>query len=168
MYGQRNNNPTDQQSRSGNGYPPQERYGHEHDGGGFSNRSYDSQRAFDGNHGYDPQSAFGSHERDRRWDGWPAPARSGEPGADPRDAARTARGPKGYQRADDRIREDVCDAIADAGLDASEVEVSVANGVVKLSGTVQQRRDKRAIEDVAEGVRGVQDVANEIRVARES
>src|SRR5690606_11395561 len=41
------------------------------------------------------------------------------------------RGPKGWQRSDERIREDVCERMAnDPQLDASNIEVDVKNGEV--------------------------------------
>ena len=86
-------------------------------------------------------------------------------------AARRARrtGPKGYQRSDERIREDLCERLAMSGrVDVREVEVAVASGVVTLSGTVQDRQQKYRIEDMAEEVFGVKDVHNEIRVTRDS
>lgn len=79
------------------------------------------------------------------------------------------KGPKGYKRSDDRIEEDVNEALThDSQLDASEIEVKVQNGVVTLSGTVYERRFKRMAEDIAEQCSGVQDVRNEIQVRRES
>lgn len=78
------------------------------------------------------------------------------------------RGPRGYQRADERIREDVCDRLTDdAHIDASEIEVKVADGEVTLSGTLRSRNAKRRSEHVAEQVRGVKDVHNLIRVVDE-
>ncbi|KAA2244284.1 BON domain-containing protein [Salinarimonas soli] len=75
------------------------------------------------------------------------------------------RGPKGYQRSDARLREDVSDVLADdPHLDASTIEVSVENGEVRLSGRVASRGDKRHAEDLAESVRGVRHVQNDIRV----
>ncbi len=76
-------------------------------------------------------------------------------------------GPKGYRRSDQRIREDVCDRIAEDGwADASDVEIDVHEGEVTLSGTVHDRRDKRRIEDIADDVPGVRDIHNRIRVRR--
>jgi osmotically-inducible protein OsmY len=47
------------------------------------------------------------------------------------------KGPKGYKRSDDRIREEVCECISQQGhVDASEVEVRVQGGEVTLTGTV--------------------------------
>lgn len=75
------------------------------------------------------------------------------------------RGPKGYQRSDARILEDVNDRLTDdIYLDASEIEVSVQGGEVILSGTVDQRRDKRRAEYIAEDVSGVKNVENRLRV----
>lgn len=77
------------------------------------------------------------------------------------------RPPRAYRRADDRILDDIVERLMVAAVDASEIEVKVENGEVTLSGTVRDRRDKRRIEDACEDVFGVQDVHNQIRVARE-
>lgn len=75
------------------------------------------------------------------------------------------RGPKGYQRSDERIREEVNDRLTDDDrIDATGIEVAVANGEVTLTGTVEGRRMKRHAEDIAESVRGVRDVHNQLRV----
>ena len=80
----------------------------------------------------------------------------------------TGRGPKGYQRADDRIREDVCERLtADPQVDASEIEVRVSNGEVTLTGLVDRREEKRMAEDLAEGISGVRDVHNQLRVQQQ-
>lgn len=78
------------------------------------------------------------------------------------------KGPKGYKRSDERIREDVCEVISRQGyVDASDVEVTVERGVVLLAGTVTERLDKRALERMAEHVHGVDEVRNELRLRRE-
>lgn len=78
-------------------------------------------------------------------------------------------GPAGYSRSDERIKEDVSDALTDhEDVDAKEIEVNVKNGEVTLSGSVDARYMKRLAEDIAERVRGVRDVRNEIRVKQES
>jgi osmotically-inducible protein OsmY len=75
------------------------------------------------------------------------------------------RGPKGYTRSDERIREDVSDQLTDDWLvDASNIEVSVKDCEVILSGTVDSRAAKRRAEDCAERVSGVRNVQNNIRV----
>ena len=79
----------------------------------------------------------------------------------------TGRGPKGYQRSDDRIREDVCDRLTDDPmLDASDIEVAVSRGEVTLSGSVRDRDDKRRAEDIIERISGVREVHNSLRVNR--
>ncbi|MBY0494908.1 MAG: BON domain-containing protein [Cyanobacteria bacterium] len=78
------------------------------------------------------------------------------------------RGPKGYQRSDDRIREEICDCMTeDPMLDASEIEVDVRQGEVMLCGSVTSRDQKRRAEDVAERISGVRDVTNQLRVTRD-
>ena len=75
------------------------------------------------------------------------------------------RGPKNYRRSDERIREDVSEELTyHGGVDASDVEVRVENGEVYLTGTVSSRAEKRQAEDIAERVRGVRDVHNQLRV----
>ena len=75
------------------------------------------------------------------------------------------RGPRGYQRSDERIREEVSERLTDDDrIDASGIEVAVAGGEVTLTGTVESRRMKRHAEDLAESVRGVRDVHNQLRV----
>jgi hypothetical protein len=76
------------------------------------------------------------------------------------------RGPKGYRRPDDRIREDICVRLTDhPEIDASEIEIHVANGEVRLTGTVEDRQTKRLAERVAEDVPGVVDVHNQLRLS---
>jgi osmotically-inducible protein OsmY len=78
------------------------------------------------------------------------------------------RGPKGYKRSDDRIREDVCDRLTDhPEIDASDIEVKVQNGEITLTGTVPERRIKHMVEQLVEWVAGVQDVHNQLRAKRE-
>lgn len=79
------------------------------------------------------------------------------------------RGPKGYQRSDERIGEEVNERLMWHGeVDASDIEVEVKNGIVTLSGTVPDRNQKRMAEDAAENVSGVKDIQNNVRVSRES
>ena len=75
------------------------------------------------------------------------------------------RGPKGYARSDDRIREEICDRLTDDPMiDASEVEVTVSSGEVTLAGTVDRREIRRRAEDLAERISGVNHVQNNLRV----
>jgi len=78
------------------------------------------------------------------------------------------KGPMNYQRADERIREDVCDMLTDDDhIDASQIEIQVRGGEVTLTGTVASREMKRRAEELAERQRGVKDVHNQLRIARE-
>jgi osmotically-inducible protein OsmY len=77
----------------------------------------------------------------------------------------TGRGPRGYQRGDERIREDVCDRLTEEPrIDASDIEVQVSSGEVALSGSVRTREEKRFTEDVVERVLGVREVNNHLKV----
>jgi osmotically-inducible protein OsmY len=77
------------------------------------------------------------------------------------------RGPRGYRRSDERIREDINDHLTDDWyVDASDVEVTVNNGMVTITGRVDNRDEKRRAEDIAECVSGVKDVSNQLRVER--
>jgi hypothetical protein len=77
------------------------------------------------------------------------------------------RGPKGWQRADERIHDDVSLQLErHPAIDASHIEVVVHGGEVTLSGVVSDRYTKRLAEDVSESVAGVRDVHNQIRLQR--
>jgi osmotically-inducible protein OsmY len=77
----------------------------------------------------------------------------------------SGRGPKGYRRPDERIREDVCESLMKhPGIDASEFEVTVKDGIVTLQGSVPDRWMKRASEWVVDGVSGVRDIRNELNI----
>src|SRR4030095_9620951 len=93
-----------------------------------------------------------------------APDQSG-PGRQEPQGRYAGRGPKGYHRSDERIREDVCERLTvDPEIDAGEIEISVQDAEVTLEGTGGKRQMKRAAEDCAESVSGVQQVHNRLRV----
>lgn len=76
-------------------------------------------------------------------------------------------GPKGYRRSDERIREDVCEALSEhPEVNAAEIEVRVKDGHVILTGTVDNRWMKRQAEDAVAYVSGVEDVRNELTIPR--
>ena len=130
-------------------------------------------------------------ERGDRWDssggGWSRAARDagrdgyaggagyggigyGGDGYEPHeDRGFAGRGPKGYQRSDERIQEEVCERLTrHPAIDASDIEVRVAGGEVTLTGQVDSRRTKRLVEDVVDRCAGVVDVANQLRIARQA
>lgn len=77
----------------------------------------------------------------------------------------TGVGPRGYQRSDDRIRDDVCDRLTQhPEIDASDMEIKVENGEVTISGKVDSRRTKRLAEANIEMIPGVVDVHNRLRL----
>jgi len=79
--------------------------------------------------------------------------------------SKAGRGPKGYRRSDERIKEEICDLLTSHHeVDPSEVEIKVSNCEVTLTGSVYSRNDKRVIEDLASQVQGVTDVTNQLRV----
>lgn len=75
------------------------------------------------------------------------------------------KGPQGFQRSDERIKEMVHEALTDhEHLDATHIVVDVKEGEVSLSGSVEDRATKRLAEDVVMSVKGVRDVHNQIRI----
>ena len=78
------------------------------------------------------------------------------------------RGPKGYQRSDERLLEEINERLThDDDIDAHEISVSVEKGEVTLTGTVGSRAQKRRADDIAEDVSGVQHVQNNLRVQKQ-
>ena len=76
------------------------------------------------------------------------------------------KGPKGYTRSDDRIYEEVCEALQDdPGVDATDIGVKVREGIVTLEGRARDRMEKRVAEMITVEVPGVLDVRNEIKIA---
>jgi hypothetical protein len=76
------------------------------------------------------------------------------------------RGPKGWRRTDDRILDELAESVARSGVDAADVELHVSMGVVRLTGTVEHREDRRMLEALAWDVHGVEDVEERLRVRR--
>lgn len=77
------------------------------------------------------------------------------------------KGPKGWKRSDERIKEEVCEVLfRDQHLDATNIEVSVQDGNVTLSGTIDSRFGKRHAEECIEHLSGVEDIRNEIKISK--
>ncbi len=73
------------------------------------------------------------------------------------------RGPKGFRRSDETIKEDVCEALYRASeVDASEIEVFVKNGIVTLKGFVKDRAQKIKAEETIENLAGIDDIFNDL------
>lgn len=72
-------------------------------------------------------------------------------------------GPKGYRRSDESLREAVCEALyRSSEVDATDIEVVVARGVVTLKGWVLDRSQKKSAEDAVDDIPGVVDVYNDL------
>lgn len=92
-------------------------------------------------------------------------SRSREPRSEPISPGHRGRGPKGYRRSDETIREDVSEALyRSSEVDASEIEVSVDKGIVTLKGFTETRNQKKAAESAIENLAGIEDVYNDLRV----
>jgi osmotically-inducible protein OsmY len=154
--GEYSNDPGYSGSNSGSGYS----------GSGYSGSSYS---------GGAPQSRWNDpYRRDVGWSGdanrtWPRSSagsafeRQGYSNQQDRSGF-SGRGPKGYTRSDERIREDVCDRLSyDDEIDASDISVSVKDGEVTLDGAVADRHAKHRAEDIADAVHGVRDVHNKLK-----
>lgn len=80
--------------------------------------------------------------------------------------SRRGKGPRGYTRSDERIKEDINERLTDHyALDATDIDIQVNGGEIVLSGSVQSRYEKRLAEDVVEAVSGVKHVENRLRVS---
>ena len=75
------------------------------------------------------------------------------------------KGPKGWKRSDERIREEACEALYhNPRVDASDIEVDVHDRIITLSGNVDSRDTKRFVERCVEDITGVEDVYNHLRI----
>jgi osmotically-inducible protein OsmY len=137
-------------------------YGERSHGGSDWNRNLSQERYGQSNWGNEPYRG----EQRGRDESWTQQLR--EAGQQVvRKVKRAFRGPKGYKRSDERIREDVNDRLAQQDhLDPSEIEVTVSNAEVTLIGLVESRHDKFLAEEIADDVSGVIDVHNQLRVRR--
>ncbi len=80
----------------------------------------------------------------------------------------TGYGPRGWTRSDERIREDINERLTQDGrIDATNVNVTVTGGVAELSGSVDDRMQKRIAERIADSVSGVWDVHNHLAIQRD-
>lgn len=139
------------QDYGGQGYDGQGYGGQGYGGQGYGDQRRANQheeRGFLERAGDEVSSWFGDDDAQRR-----------------RDMDHRGKGPKGYVRSDDRIRDDVNDHLSDdRWVDASHIEVSVADGEVTLTGEVDSRQSKRRAEDCVDRIAGVKHVQNNLRV----
>lgn len=70
-------------------------------------------------------------------------------------------------RADKDIYNDVCEKLtATPYVDASDIEVVVKNGVVELTGMVEDRKMKKMAELVLDNISGIKDIQNGLTLQR--
>ena len=139
-------------------------------------RRFDASREFGGNQrnmnsdysGYNPLGEIGegigeqgfsntSYDRERNYRNYKSESQ----------ALHFGKGPKGWKRSDENIREEACEALfRDAHIDASDIEVTVEEGCVYLRGFVEDRSAKRRAEECVEHISGVEDVQNELRLSK--
>lgn len=109
-------------------------------------------------------NAFGQPSEDHYTTHGPRPYLTGDVSWDTRSGFK-GKGPKGYIRSDDRLREDICEKLTDdAFIDASNIDVIISNAEVTLNGTVHSKEEKRRAEDLIDDIIGVNHVMNNLRV----
>lgn len=151
----------ERQGAGGYGYGERQRQGWDPQGTSWGQ----SRSGADPGYRREPQEYGGyDQEPDARWG---RPYSGGRAAEGYASGPHAGRGPKGYQRADERNQEDVCERLTKhPAIDASEIEVSVRQGEVTLSGSVESRAIKHLAETMAETVSGVKDIHNQLRVTR--
>lgn len=66
------------------------------------------------------------------------------------------------------VAADIYDALSrDGGVDLRGLVVEVAEGIVRVSGVVSTDAERKAVEEIARGVEGVEDISNELTVSAE-
>jgi len=119
-------------------------------------RQYESQ-SFDQPYPQGFQDSYGSSQRATRY----GSGREGSTGF----GSHSGKGPKGYTRSDERLKEIICEKLTDdPEIDASEISIDVTSQVVKLTGTVDDRSVKYEVEELIERCGGVKDIDNQLRV----
>jgi len=161
-----------ERGRSGQGYGQSEGYGQRQSFGQRFGQSMRGSgrpsggRAF-GDYGGAPSGNYGEEfgSQGQGMDQYGPQGAQGRQWGQEEYGAHRGRGPRGYKRSDDRIREEVCDCLTDDDrLDATHIEVAVKDGEVTLSGFTTSREDKRWAESLAERISGVREVQNSIRL----
>lgn len=134
-------------------------YGQQSSQGGRSGQWGQGHQGMDQQRGYGSQSPYGGKQQPYPGQRYDEPQQRGP---------HRGKGPQGWQRSDERIKDMVCEVLTDdEHIDASNIDITVKQGEVTLTGSVPDRQTKRLAEDVVERVSGVKDVLNQIRVQGE-
>ena len=97
----------------------------------------------------------------------PKPNATSENTADTRNPEWGSYAPSGKGQTDEQIRADVHAVLSEAGIGRpSNLEVTVLDGIVTLSGQVEDASEQRRIRDKIKSVPSVKDVRDESRPAR--
>ena len=109
--------------------------------------------------GFNPDSPFEDGQLSDNW------AKRG--GQDEIYSSHHGKGPKNYKLLDKTIYTEVCEKLmATPYVDASDIEVHVHEGVVQLTGMVEDRKMKKMAELVLENISGIQDINNRLTLQR--
>jgi hypothetical protein len=129
------------------------------EGGGYYGSNYGSINHSNGGRDYEQNSGYRNN-----YNQLPVGEERDERSPQGREGRHRGKGPKTYERSDDRIREDIHDLLADDPyIDATEIEVSVEKGEVTLNGFVHDKNAKRRVEDLIDSVKGVKNLENRLR-----
>jgi hypothetical protein len=118
------------------------------------------------------QGGYATHGDDPpwAWDAMQSPthdSRGGQSFGGWGQASSRQRGPKGYVRSDERLKDEIHERILQSDVDASDVTIEVQDGHVTLQGTIADRLSKYQLEELVDHVIGVRDVDNRIRTRRD-
>jgi hypothetical protein len=76
-------------------------------------------------------------------------------------------GPKGYKRSDSKLKEEAYLLLSqDPIIDSTNIHIDVLNNVIYLKGIVDSRRDKKRAEVLVEDIFGLEDVQNQLKIAK--
>ena len=79
------------------------------------------------------------------------------------------KGPKGWERSDEHILDDVCSSLTrHRDVDPRDIGIGVVNGTVMLSGTIVDAGQKRLVESIVSEVVGVREIQSDIHVESHS
>lgn len=117
-------------------------------------------------YGYEDERGM-RHLPDDEYDDWSWSRDTRSEASSERRSHGVGKGPKGYRRPDIRIREEVCERLTDDfSIDPTDVEVSVSEGFVTLTGSVEDRFMKKHIEAAIDDIKGVIDIHNHLTLRK--
>lgn len=86
-------------------------------------------------------------------------------GETPAKPGQYGKGPRGWKRSDEQIKDRACEALwRSQEVDARGIDVSVEEGIVTLKGHVDSRGAKKISQRCVENIPGVEDVLNHLRI----